>query len=176
MRINVIRGGEVGREEKKRKSRSHTQSPSSSYSYSSSSFYLSSYQAMALQQLSMSIMAIHSSALSNPSARSSRLLVRPSLVARSVLPTQRLNTLYPARATFTTSSRALATPPPTGPLTPPPAPPNAVKVKVSQIALSADRALIDPVALPSEVEEASPGLWTIHSVRYSSRYRRLHLR
>ena len=172
MRINVIRGGEVEREEKKRKSRSHTQSPSSFYS----SYYLSSYQAMALQQLSMSISTIHSSALSNTSARSSRLLVRPSLVARSVLPTQRLNTLYPARATFTTSSRALATPPPTGPLTPPPAPPNAVKVKVSQIPLSADRALIDPVALPSEVEEASPGLWTIHSVCYPSRYRCLHLR
>jgi hypothetical protein len=133
---------------------------------------------MALQQLSMSPRSSHpASTVSNPIARSSRLLVRPSLVARSVLPTQRFNTLYPGRATFTTSSRALATPPPTGPLTPPPAPPNAVKVKVSSIFPRRDNTLSNITGtFPSEVEEASTGLWTIHPLCHLGRYWCFHLR
>lgn len=50
-----------------------------------------------------------------------------------MLSTQRVNSIFQERVSFSTTSRALNTPPPTGPLIPPPAPPGAVKVKVSTV-------------------------------------------
>jgi hypothetical protein len=48
-----------------------------------------------------------------------------------MLSTQRVNSIFQERVSFSTTSRAPNTPPPTGPLIPPPAAPGAVKVKVS---------------------------------------------
>lgn len=50
-----------------------------------------------------------------------------------MLSTQKVNSIFQERVSFSTTSRALSTPPPTGPLIPPPAPPGTVKVKVSCI-------------------------------------------
>ena len=91
-----------------------------------------------------------------------------------MLSTQRVNSIFQERVSFSTTSRALNTPPPTGPLIPPPAPPGAVKVKVSSILFHT--AIANSTgAIPSEVEEASPGLWSIHTLCHLGWYRCLHL-
>jgi hypothetical protein len=69
------------------------------------------------------------------------MLARPSLAARSMLAAPRFNSVLGERASFSSSSRALSTPPPTGPLTPPPASPRAVKVKVRNPCFNSGRLL-----------------------------------
>lgn len=86
--------------------------------------------AMSLQHLGKRT-AIYGKRRPDNTARASRQLVRPSMTARSMLSTQRVNSIFQERVSFSTTSRVFNTPPPTGPLTPPPAAPGTVKVKVS---------------------------------------------
>jgi hypothetical protein len=93
-----------------------------------------------------------------------------------MLSTQRVNSIFQERVSFSTTSRALNTPPPTGPLIPPPAAPGAVKVKVSSF-LSRIAVLTNLTgAIPSEVEEASPRLRSIYTLCHLGWYWCLHLR